>query len=88
MNAAERLAYEKQYKINHEMPDLTGVKSKLDTGLRRTKEVNKEKGNEELNKKFNQMQKENKEKLKDYRDIVLKMKQEKRAKEVRIFKDI
>jgi len=78
MNSAERQAYEKYYKINHEMPNLSGVKSKIDTGLRRTNEVVKEKGNDELNKKYNQMQKENQEKLKDYRDAILKMKQEKR----------
>jgi len=79
MNAAEKQAYEKMMQINHDMPDLSGVKSKIDTGLKKTKEIVKETGNDELNKKYNQIQKENKDKLKDYREMILKMKQEKRS---------
>ena len=55
------------------------MKSKIVTSLKKAKEVEEEKPNEELNKKYEQVQKENKDKLKDYRDLVLKMKQEKRS---------
>lgn len=70
---------ENKYKINHDGPDLSGIKSKINTTMKKPEKVEKEKPNEELNKKYEQVQKENKEKLKDYRDLVLKMKQEKRS---------
>jgi len=69
---------EKIYKINHEIPDLTGVKSKINTGLRKTGPISKEIPNEELNKKYKEVQKNNNDKLKEYRDVLLKMKQDKR----------
>ncbi len=89
MNAADRAAYEKSLQINHEMPDLSLVKSKIDTGslVKKPKEIIKEIPNDELDKKYNQIQKENQEKLKDYRDLVLKMKQEKRKNTTKEVKD-
>ena len=80
IDATERARLEKMYQINHDVPNLSGVKSKINTGLKKTtSQVGKEKPNEELNKKYAQVQKENDVKLKDYRDMVLKMKQDKRS---------
>lgn len=61
--------------------DVSGVKSKIDTTLKKKeKKPEEEKVNEELNKKYEQVQKDNAEKLGGYRDMILKMKQEKRSK--------
>jgi hypothetical protein len=69
---------EKNYKINHDIPNLTGVKPKIDTGLKKTNPIQKENINEELNKKYKELQKNNNDKLKEYREVLLKLKQEKR----------
>jgi len=37
-DALEMKRLEKNYQINHNMPNLTGIKSRIDTGLRRNKE--------------------------------------------------
>lgn len=78
LSESEKIEYMKRYKINHDIPDLTKVTSKINTGLRRTTYNQKEKPNDELNKKYEQVQKLNNDKLKEYRDVLLKMKQEKR----------
>ena len=85
-NLNDKKLMERNIQINHDLPNLSGVKSKIDTGLRMNREVKKEAGNEDLAKKFTQVQKENQDKLKEYRDMILKMKKDKRSnpKDVKI----
>jgi hypothetical protein len=74
---------DRNFTLNHDKPDYTNIKSKIDNTIKVNKEMmgEVEKGNEELAKKYEQIQKEKNEKLKDYRDMILKMKKEKRGAE-------
>ncbi len=65
-----------------EKPDYANVKSKIDNTLKVVpKDVSKDVANEELARKFEQIQKEKQEQMKDYRDLIVKMKKEKRNSE-------
>lgn len=61
------------------LPDLTNVKSKVNTGLKEMSNIDSEfrKENDELKKKFEQLQKDKENKMKEYREMLLKMKAEK-----------
>ena len=73
---------EKNYQVNHNIPDLTGVKSKIDTGLRKTKNIfqeipKKDEGNE-MENLYNDLEKNNKDQLKEYIGAITEKKKEKR----------
>lgn len=76
--------YEKK-DLDHSLPDLTTVKSKIDTGLNQIKNIDKEfkKENDDLKKKFELLQKEKENKIKEYRDMLLKMKMDKSKDEMK-----
>jgi hypothetical protein len=61
----------------------THVKSKIDTGLNKNKNISNEdeQGNDELRKKYEIIQNEKQEKLKEYREMILQMKKEKRKEQ-------
>jgi hypothetical protein len=70
----------KGFVINHDMPDYSNVKSRIDNTNKVNKEILDEEdiANEELKKKYQQIQKDKQDKLKAYRDMINKMKHEKR----------
>lgn len=67
------------------LPDLTGVKSKINTGLNQIKTVDKEfqKENDELKKRFEELQKEKDFKIKEYREMLLKIKKDKNKEDLK-----
>ena len=91
VSGLDKKTYEKIIPLNHDLPNLSNIKSKIDNTLKLPKDIVKEPAlefvnNEELSKKYNQIQKENQDKIKEYKDMVLKMKKEKRnTKEVIFF---
>lgn len=66
------------------LPDLTNVKSKVNTGLKEMSNIDSEfrKENDELKKKFEQLQKDKENKMKEYREMLLKMKAEKNKEDL------
>jgi hypothetical protein len=80
-NLAEIQKKQTNFVLNHDMPDYSNVKSKIDTTSKVNKDMLEEvdTANEELKKKYQQIQKDKQDKLKAYRDMVLNMKQEKRS---------
>jgi hypothetical protein len=81
---------DRNFMIN-DKKDYTGVKPKIDTGIKINKSqvvsTTSETANDELSKKYEQIQKEKQDKLKDYRDLLLKMKKDKRSVEKEKEKD-
>jgi hypothetical protein len=75
---------DRNFMIN-EKKDYSGIQSKIDTGIRTKASVSiplsDPSVNDELAKKYEQIEKEKQEKLKDYRDLILKMKKDKRSVE-------
>lgn len=71
--------------ILNDKKDYSGVQSKIDTGIRTKASVSipisDPSVNDELAKKYEQIEKEKQDKLKDYRDLILKMKKDKRSVE-------
>ena len=77
----------KRNSLDQPLPDLTKIKSKLNTGLKALKNNTEDgftKENDELKKKFEALQRENGTKIiKDYRDMLLKMKETKNEQELK-----
>ena len=71
--------------IDHGNVDLTNVKSKINTGINNIKTMDSQfqKENDELKKKFAELQKEKENKIKDYREMLLKLKTEKNKEEIK-----
>jgi hypothetical protein len=67
--------------VNHDVPDYSNIKSKIDTTTKVNKDILEEEdtANEELSKKYQQIQKDKQDKLKAYRDMIVKMKNDKRT---------
>jgi len=67
------------------MPDLTKVTSKINTGLKTTKTMEKtlEKEDDLLKKQYEMIQKDKENKLKEYRELLLKMKKNKRNDDIK-----
>lgn len=68
----------KRTSIDQPIPDLSQVKSKINTGLFKIKTLdsNLHKETEDLKKKYESLQKEKDNKLKDYREMLIKMRNE------------
>lgn len=71
--------------VDHGSVDVSTVKSKINTGLKVLKNIDSEfqKENDELKKKFEQLQKEKENQIKDYREMLLKMRKEKNSEEAK-----
>jgi hypothetical protein len=72
-----------QFVINHDTPDYSNVKSRIDNTTKINKDILNEEdiANEELKKQYQQIQKDKQDKLKAYRDMVNKMKSDKRVEQ-------
>lgn len=71
--------------IDHGNIDVSTIKSKINTGINSIKSMDSQfqKENDDLKKKFAQLQKEKEDKIKDYRDMLLKMKMDKNKEETK-----
>lgn len=72
----------KRASLDQPLPDLSNVKSKINTGISQKKvslDSHLKNETDELKKKFESLQKEKENKLKDYREMLLKMQREKNS---------
>jgi hypothetical protein len=69
--------------INHDVPDYSNIKSKIDTTSKVNKEilVEEDNANAELTKQFQLIQKDKQDKMKAYREMIIKMKNDKRTEQ-------
>lgn len=74
---------DRNFILYNEKQDYSNIKSKIDTTLIINKDISNKNdlANEELARKYQELQKEKESKLKDYRDLILKMKKDKRTAE-------
>lgn len=71
--------------LDHEIPDLKHIKSKIDTGMKQLSSIDQafKHENDLLKKEFDKLEKERAQKMEDYRKMLLGMKKEKGDEEVR-----